>query len=151
MKWRDPYDEKANEEIGRKCATVNEGPVLTQQQFAQDADINVLVRRFGVEKLAEMRPMDPSTFGDFTEAPDLRTALEVMRKAEDDFMALPPRVRARFQNSAAELWEFLQDEENRAEAEFLGLVEKAPEKGAESVFAETPAEGGETPKGSDDA
>jgi len=151
MKWRDPYDQVANEEIGRACATVNNGPKITQESFAQDADINVLVRRFGIEKIQELHPIDPDRFGDFSGAPDLRTALEVMREAEDRFMSLPARLRARFDNSAAELWEFLQDDSNRPEAEFLGLVEKRGPEISEAVSRDAPGEAGEAPKGPDDA
>lgn len=147
--WRSGYDQEENERIGRECATYNNEPTMTQQSFAQDADINVLVRRFGIEKLAAIAPIDPSRFGDFSSAPDLRTALEVMRDAEEQFNALPAKLRERFGNSPANLWDFLQDDENRSEAEFLGLVEKPRPEGSQALSVETPGEAGETPKGSD--
>lgn len=152
--YRTGEDENENEVIGQACATVNEGPRLTQQHFAQDADINVLVRRFGVEKVSSA-VIDPAAFGDFSNAPDLRQALEIMRDAEEKFMHLPPKVRSRFQNSAAALWDFLQDPENGEEALALGLLVKRPEKGSQAVSA-SPVEPvvspkGEPPKGADNA
>ena len=45
--------------------------------------------------------------------------------AKTEFESLPAQIRARFQNDPAQLIEFLQDENNRPEAEELGLVEKA--------------------------
>jgi phage internal scaffolding protein len=62
--------------------------------------------------------------------------------AQDEFEALPAQIRARFDNDPANLIEFLENENNRPEAEELGLVEKAaaevveaakttPEKAAE--------------------
>jgi len=42
-------------------------------------------------------------------------------------MELPAKMRARFHNDPQELLEFISNEENRAEAEKLGLVAKKPE------------------------
>lgn len=150
VKWRNPYDMEECERIGRETATVNDEPSTVQEQFEKDCDINVMIKRFGLEKVSSI-PIDPSRFGDFSDTPDLRTALEIVRDAEYQFMQLPPKVRARFRNSPAELWEFLQDEENVEEAVRLGILENPRQDGAERVSLETPAEGGEPPKGADHA
>jgi phage internal scaffolding protein len=61
---------------------------------------------------------------------------------QDEFEALPAQIRARFDNDPAQLIEFLENSDNRPEAEELGLVDKAaaevveaakntPEKAAE--------------------
>jgi phage internal scaffolding protein len=42
--------------------------------------------------------------------------------AEDEFDALPAQIRARFENEPANLIDFLSNEQNRDEAEKLGLV-----------------------------
>lgn len=123
VKWRVGDDEEENRRVGDACIQFNNEPTRTVQSFAQDADINVLVRRFGIEKVAST-VIDPSMYGDFTQAPDLRGALEIMRDAEDQFMKLSPKIRGRFENSPAKLWEFLQDPSNLEEAVFLGFVEK---------------------------
>lgn len=147
-RWRTGYDEAENERFGQLTATVNEEPSLTQQSFAVDADINVLVQRFGLTNIPVV-PFDPSAYGDFSEAPDLREALEIMRDAKEGFAALPARVRRRFDNDPAELWEFLQDDRNREEAEQLGLVEArkpivapAGTEGAKAPLGDPPGEAG---------
>lgn len=124
MIWRNPYDRADQERYGKLTATVNLEPSMTKECFAVDADLNVLVQRFGITGVP-VTPLDPSQFGDYSDAPDLRGALEIMRDAEDAFNNLPARVRRRFDNSAADLWDFLQNPENMAEAEELGIVVRA--------------------------
>ena len=58
-------------------------------------------------------------------------------------MALPSRVRRRFDNDPAELMEFLADEANREEAVMLGLIEKEePVQPAPAPEGGAPASGG---------
>lgn len=145
---RNPFDEAECAEVGKACATRNEEPSLTKQSFARDADLNELVRRFGITKVP-VGSFDPSHYGDFTGAPDLREALEIMRDAQEQFEALPSRVRNRFQNDPALLFEFVQDPANREEGEFLGIFERPrpgaggggipPSPGAVSASSEEPA------------
>jgi len=86
-------------------------------------------------------PLSPR-YGDFTGIGDYHTALNRVIAAQDEFEALPAQIRARFNNDPAELIAFLDDDNNRPEAESLGLVDKAaaevveaaqvtPEKAAE--------------------
>lgn len=95
---------------------------LTQQSFTQDADINVLARRFGMtnNKMPEVIP-DPRLYGDYSNAPDLKTALDIIRDASAHFNQLPPELRFRFQNSPAHFWEFVHNPNNRDEGIRLGI------------------------------
>lgn len=118
------YDEKADA-IARALTDIDcQDESLTVQSPATDADINVLVKRFGLDK----RPLppaavDPSYFGDFTEAPtNLQDAIHVVREAQARFDGLPPDLRARFNNDPALLWGFVNDPRNGAEAVSLGLL-----------------------------
>lgn len=107
---------------------------VTQQQFAEDADINVIVRRFG---LTGEVPEDFRTpkYGDFTHVSDFQTALNTVKEAEEEFMRLPAEVRARFQNNPQELLTFVENKDNRDEAIKLGLIPKPPEKTRDMVQA----------------
>jgi len=89
--WRHQYDENRDQVEGDLAATANEGEDLCQQQYAESADINVLVARFGLDKNA-VPPMaqDPRFYGDFSDVPDLRTALDLVNDAKNKFMDLPP-------------------------------------------------------------
>lgn len=98
----------------------------TQQQFADDADINTIVRRFGLTgELPDVVSVPRS--GDFTDVVDYQTALNAVRKAEEGFMELPGDVRYRFRNDPQMLLEFMEDGRNYEEALRLGLVNKRAE------------------------
>lgn len=93
----------------------------TQQEFAEETDINEIVRRFGLTGQLPDSPRLPQ-YGDFTDVTDFSSAMLAVRKAEEGFMELPAELRARFANDPQRLMEFLADEANRDEAVKLGLV-----------------------------
>lgn len=128
FQWRSAYD-GTEEAEGAAAITYCEDESLAQQQFAEEADINVLVKRFGLDKGAlPVAPLDPSFYGDFSDVPDLRTALERVREAENRFMDLPAALRAKFDNSAAKLWHWVNDPINSDEAVRLGLLRSEVEQ-----------------------
>lgn len=109
-----------------KEAEVNiEGPSLTIQSMAEDADINVLMERF---RITQRFPDDPRPimFGDFTDIVDYRTALDRLAEASDNFMRYPAQFRARFENDPQKFLEFCSDEKNRTEMQALGLLKDPP-------------------------
>ena len=118
---RTPYNydrDAASNESGLAC----EEPSLTQQHFKDETDINNILRQFSITGLLPEAPLSPR-YGDFTGIGDYHSALNAVIAAEDDFMALPAQLRARFENDPAQLIDFLSDENNRSEAEKLGLLE----------------------------
>ena len=122
---RTPYNydrDKASNESALHCKDQS----LTKQSFAEDADINTIVRRFGLTGQLPDNVRVPQ-YGDFTEVFDFHTAMNAVRTAQESFMALPPNIRARFHNDPQELLEFCEDPENRPEAIRIGLVERKPE------------------------
>lgn len=121
-KYRAAYDGDPDR-VGDSCATIFEDESLTQQSFSQDADINVLVKRFGLDKQQlPVAPIDPRYYGDFSNVPDLRTALDLVRDAENRFMDLPAALRARFDNQPGKLWAFVNDPLNAEACIQLGLL-----------------------------
>lgn len=93
---------------------------LTQQQFKDESDINVLFGRY--LETGEMPQIDAGTYGDFTGIYDFQTAMNAVREAELSFQQLPARIKNRFDNNPQKLVDFLSDPENRDEAEFLKIV-----------------------------
>lgn len=98
------------------------GRQMTKQADAESADINIMLRRWlrtGTTVLPNRRP----TYGDFTEAVDLQTALMRVKQAETDFAALPSAVRKWCDNDPAKFITKLQDPDQVEAMKKLGLVE----------------------------
>lgn len=126
--WRHQYDEEADEFYGELAKTENDGETLTQQHHAFEADINNIVASFGIKDGA-VPPvaLDPKYFGDFTDAPDFRQALDNTREAQARFDALPASLRNRFNNDPYQLWQFVMDPAQTDEAVKLGLLHREAE------------------------
>jgi phage internal scaffolding protein len=137
---RTPYNydkDAASNESGLHC----EDASLAQQHYKEECDINTILEKFNITGMLPENTLSPR-YGDFTGIGDYHTALNRVIAAQDEFEALPAQIRARFDNDPAKLIEFLDNSDNRPEAEELGLVEKAiaevvevakntPEKAAE--------------------
>lgn len=138
---RTPYNYDtiaASDESGVDCKE----PTLAQQQFKDECDINNILRQFNITGELPNHPISPK-YGDFSGISDYKTALDRVIAADEEFMNLPATLRARFDNEPANLIEFLNDENNRAEAEKLGLTEPKQDFNAPAVEESTP-----TPEGS---
>jgi len=140
--WRTSNDPEGNIREGDRAILRCEDESLTVQSFAQDADLNVLAKRFGINGIP-MHPVDPSHYRDTSEDPQLRDILDAQRDAQHHFNALPAKLRKRFHNSPKELWNFLQDPENADEAVRLGILSRDPEP--EAIPKEPKAAPPETP------
>ena len=114
------YDtDQASLESGLSC----DDPSLTHQSFAEECDINTIVRRFGLTGELPTALRLP-TYQDFEGVFDFQTAMHAIMQAEDAFMALPADLRARFGNDAARFVDFCSAPENADELVRLGLAEK---------------------------
>jgi phage internal scaffolding protein len=121
---RNPYNydmDKVSDETGLEC----KDPSLAQQHMKDECDINVIVERFGVTGELPSAPVSPQ-FGDFSGVSDYHSALNAIRASEEAFMALPAKIRARFDHDPNALLQFLQDEQNRDEAIQIGLIDGEP-------------------------
>lgn len=139
QKYRVAYDGDPDH-VGDSCATIFLDESLTQQSFTEDADINVLVKRFGLDNAKlPVAPIDPRYYGDFTDVPDLRTALDIVRDAENRFMDLPAALRARFDNQPGKLWDFVNDPVNAEACIQLGLLARQEPDPTSGLASEPPA------------
>jgi len=128
---RTPYNydkDAASNESGLHC----EDASLAQQHFKEECDINTILEKFNISGMLPEQPLSPR-YGDFTGIGDYHTALNRVIAAQDEFEALPAQIRARFNNDPAQLIEFLDNSDNRPEAEQLGLVEKAAAEAVEAA------------------
>lgn len=100
-------------------------PSLTQQQFRDDADINVLAERYGLTGRMPENPRVP-TYGDYTGVTDYRSAIEAARAAEASFMELPGPVRAEFDNDPQTFLEAFSYPQNEPRLRELGFFKPSP-------------------------
>jgi phage internal scaffolding protein len=117
---RTPYNydrNAASDESGLCC----EDESLAIQSAAEEADINTIVRRFGLTGQLPAQVAMPRS-GDFTNVPDFHSAMNLICQAQEEFMRVPGEIRARFNNDPQQFMEFLEDDRNVDEAVKLGLA-----------------------------
>lgn len=113
-------------EASRQSALRCEDPSLTVQSQKEEADINTIVRRFGLTGELPQGVRVPS-YGDFDVVNDYRSALEALDSAKRSFAAMPSEVRRRFDNDPGAFVEFCSDSRNLEEMRKLGLAVPAKE------------------------
>lgn len=135
---RTPYNydvDQVSNETGLRCLDDS----LTQQQFKEEADINTIVDRFmksGVLPTAATMPQ----YVDYEGVFDFQSAMNVVKAADENFMRLDAKVRARFNNSPQAFLEFFANPDNAEEAIHLGLaIPKAPSSVAQATDEATPS------------
>ncbi len=98
-------------------------PSRTQQSFRDECDINNILRQFNVTGQLPAGSVQPQ-YGDFSGITDYQSALNAVMAAQDSFLQLPAKVRAKFDNDPALFVEFASQEANRDEMKALGLLHK---------------------------
>lgn len=122
---RSPYNYDADVTSFSSGLDCSGDPSMTQQQFRDEVDINVMVERFQRTGLPEA-PAVPPGVQDFTDVHDFRSAMQVVVDARVAFSGLSSGIRARFHNDPAEYLAFVYDADNRAEAVKLGMIPAPP-------------------------
>lgn len=132
--FRTPFNHDPNEfsdSFGLRCDDVS----LAVQSERDECDINVLVERFGVTGSFPVPAYLP-TFQDFEGIFDYQSAQNALIEAEKSFLALPARIRERFNNTPHRFVEFCSDPSNLEELYDLGLAIR-PVSGASVEDAKT--------------
>lgn len=111
------YDvDAASNESAIRC----EDDSRTHQSFAEECDINTIVRRFGVT--GELPDVRMPTYGDFIEVTDFQSAMNAVVAARESFDLLPANVRAEFRNDPGLFVDFCSDEKNAERMAQMGLL-----------------------------
>ena len=112
------YDmDLASDQAGLKCLDAS----LTQQQFKEESDINTIVDRF-MKSGVLPTPTNMPQYVDYEGVFDFQSAMNAVRAADENFMRMDAKIRARFNNSPQEFLEFFANTENTEEAIRLGLA-----------------------------
>lgn len=91
-------------------AQINTEPSQTQQSDKDEADINVIVAKYGIGAFPQVT--EAPRYGDFSQVTDYRTAVEMIRDANDKFLEVPAEIRAQFGNDPQAFIEYAQDPAN---------------------------------------
>lgn len=129
---RTPYNYDMND-AGDEDAIRCREPTLTQQHHIEECDINTIVERFNITGQLPDNVRMPQ-FGDFEGIFNYHDAMNAIRQAEESFMAMDGKIRARFNNDAGKFVEFCTDPQNRDEAIKLGLIPVPPGPGPEPAL-----------------
>lgn len=119
-KFRTPYTERDD---AQKTGITFTEPSRTQQQFAEECDVNVLVEK-------ALKTGDYSAFQapnwddvDYSEVGEYADALNFVNSVNTDFAELPAALRARFNNNISDYADFVADPANMQECIRLGLLQ----------------------------
>lgn len=116
------YDaDKASLETGVECLD----PSLAVQSQLDEADINSIVKRFGLTGELPLNKRTPLPDIFFDEV-DYGECLRTVKAAEASFMSLPASVRATFENDPEQFVLFAEDSDNLPKLREWGLAPPAP-------------------------
>lgn len=125
------YDTNA---VGDESGLACRDPSLADQSAKEEADINNILKAFGVTGKLPQR-IDAPQLDMFTDIFDYQSAMNALVAADRAFMAMPADVRSRFGNDAGKFVDFCSDPANLPEMVKLGLADPPPAE----VPAEVPA------------
>lgn len=123
----------------------------TQQQFANEVNINEIMAKAKRGIMPEFKQSQPVYADVSGEEYDFQVAQNIIVQANQMFLELPEKIRERFNNDPAKLLDFVNNPDNKAEAEVLGLLPKKTTNPLDvSGLSDTNGgtqggEGGETP------
>lgn len=117
---RAPYNYDVDK-ASADAATKVEGKSMTVQSEAKDADINEIVKRFGLTGELPVNQRIPLTV-DIDDVLDYKTCMDVVTSARRTFESMPADLRARVDNDPGKLVAFVLDPANRDECIKQGLI-----------------------------
>lgn len=106
-------------------------PSLTSQEFKEECNINVLLKKYAVQAnllgmpLSEVIPQPSAeNFGDFTNVEEFQQSMNRVAEVKGMFDALPSDIRQRCGNDPANFLRMCQDENNFKEFADRGIFDK---------------------------
>lgn len=119
------------DECSDMCGLACEDPSLTRQSEKEEADINTIVKNFGLTGKLPQGVRIP-TYGDFDTVSDYQSALAAIREADESFMKLDASIRERFGNDPQVFLEYCSNPDNLDGMRELGLAVPPPPVASEA-------------------
>ena len=137
MKFRQPYDDTYNSSdyatpVGYELDSEPDKQMqnaleasATEQAHARETDINVIMDRAKQTGVLPQGTGPSAFYGDLTDMPTYLEAQIIVANANQAFAEMPSELRDRFNNDPSKLLAFMDNPDNAAEAERLGLVPRS--------------------------
>lgn len=100
-------------------------PVITEQSHKEEVDINNIVKRHGMDLIAQVAAMQSPLFT-FDELPhnDFQEAMNIIAKAQNSFDSMPSALRKQFDNNPGKFLDFVQNPDNADKLVEMGLAQR---------------------------
>lgn len=131
-----------NRPVASHFGTLFTDKSMTQQQFAEECDLNNIVdKNFQLKdpafitklQLRSGQQKNEPIYGDFTSVSDYQSSVNIVNQARNQFMSLPSKVRAYFDNDPQKLLEFCNNPDNYEEGVRLGIFKSKPAEINQSI------------------
>lgn len=99
-----------------------EGESMTEQSHELETNINRIMAKYQATGILNHVNKKQPIFGDFSEVPDYATALDLVITAQESFMQLPAKIRAKFANDPAQFLDFVGNPDNAEALVDMGLA-----------------------------
>lgn len=96
-------------------------PTMTKQSFREECDINNIMARYKASGIIDHQNAHQGRYEDLPSELDYHADLLAVMSAQDAFASLPAAMRARFENDPAKFVGFVQNPDNQAEIDKMGL------------------------------
>lgn len=138
MELRTPYNYD-RDQVSKNTAVIFEDETLTQQNFKDDADLNIMIRKYGVLPVQEV---NWDEFDSSVIPSDYHQLQNQLIEADQAFMGLPAELRSQVDNDPAKLLALIsqQEAEAKAAAKAAQKADKEASIQAEPIDADKPAE-----------
>jgi phage internal scaffolding protein len=105
-----------------KVQTINDLPSKTQQQFAEQTNINNIMKKYHATGMITHLNQKQGQYVDLSTIKDYQSSLQTVIDANASFMTLSSEIRKKFNNNPQELLSFLADPKNKDEAISLKII-----------------------------
>ena len=130
----------------KKYVFTTVGESLTQQNFKEECEVINIIKKHDRNGIIEHVQRGQARYGDFSEVADYREALDLVRDAQSEFMAIPSDIRKKFDNDPGKFYEFVSNPENKEELIKMGFINPKASVDLSSATDKSSSEAVEPPK-----
>lgn len=120
--WNQPRTVRAPYEPYKSVLDCSKDPGVCDPSQAAELDVNYIIKK--AQQTGILPGIDAKrVYGDFSNPLDYQESLNIIMKAEEQFMGLDAELRAKLDNDPAKFLEFVSDPKNKDQMVKYGLIE----------------------------